>query len=59
VILELGVFIGLLERSHVVVLKDPSVDVPSDLSGLVYITLDNAGGWRYDLLKELAAMETK
>ncbi len=59
VILELGVFIGLLGRSHVVVLKDPDVEVPSDLNGLVYITLDSAGGWRYELLKELAAMGIK
>jgi predicted nucleotide-binding protein len=59
VILELGVFIGLLGRSHVVVLKDPDVEVPSDLNGLVYITLDSAGAWRYELLKELAAMGIK
>ena len=59
VILELGVFIGLLGRNHVVVLKDPDVEVPSDLSGLVYLTLDNGGAWRYELLKELAAMGIK
>jgi hypothetical protein len=54
VILELGVFIGLLGRSRVVVLKDPDVDEPSDLDGLVYIPLDAAGAWRHGLLKELA-----
>jgi predicted nucleotide-binding protein len=56
VILELGMFIGLLGRSHVVVLKDPDVEEPSDLYGLVYIPLDSGGAWRYELLKELAAM---
>jgi hypothetical protein len=55
VILELGVFIGSLGRERVVVLKDPEVEEPSDLSGLVYIPLDDAGAWRTELLKELAA----
>lgn len=55
VIFELGVFIGLLGREHVVVLKDPEIEEPSDLSGLVYIALDDAGAWRTELLKELAA----
>jgi predicted nucleotide-binding protein len=59
VILELGVFIGLLGRRHVVVLKDPDVEVPSDLNGLVYISLDSAGAWRNGLMKELAAMGIK
>jgi predicted nucleotide-binding protein len=39
-----------------VVLKDPDVEEPSDLYGLVYIPLDSGGAWRYELLKELAAM---
>ncbi len=59
VILELGMFIGLLGRNHVVVLKEPDVEAPSDLDGLVYIPLDGAGAWRHSLLKELAAMEIK
>jgi len=59
VILELGMFITLLGREHVVVLKDPDVEEPSDLSGLVYIPLDTAGAWRHDLLKELKAAGIK
>jgi predicted nucleotide-binding protein len=55
VIFELGVFIGLLGRSHVVVLMDSDVEQPSDLYGLVYISLDSAGTWRHSLLKELSA----
>ena len=53
VIFELGVFIGLLGRERVVVLRDPDVEEPSDLSGLMYIPLDDAGAWRTSLLKEL------
>jgi predicted nucleotide-binding protein len=55
VIFELGVFIGLLGRAHVAVLKDPDVEDPSDINGLVYIQLDAAGAWRHTLLKELRA----
>lgn len=55
VILELGVFLGLLGRSNVAVLIDPDVDRPSDLDGLVYIPLDPGGGWKLLLLKELEA----
>jgi predicted nucleotide-binding protein len=59
VILELGVFIGLLGRERVVVLKDHDVEEPSDLSGLMYIPLDDAGAWRTQLLKELGAAGIK
>lgn len=59
VIFELGVFIGLLGRAHVAVLKDSDVEEPSDLHGLVYISLDTAGAWRHTLLKELRAAGVK
>jgi predicted nucleotide-binding protein len=55
VIFELGVFIGALGRSNVVVLMDDGVEKPSDIGGLVYISLDAAGAWRHSLLKELQA----
>lgn len=56
VILELGMFIGQIGRSRVVVLKDLDVEEPSDLNGLVYIELDPASSWRVALLKELDAV---
>jgi predicted nucleotide-binding protein len=59
VILELGMFMGLLGRTHVVVLKDADVKEPSDINGLMYIPLDSAGAWRHRLLKELAAADIK
>ena len=59
VILELGVFMGLLGRSRVVVLKDADVEEPSDITGLMYIPLDTAGAWRHRLLKELEAAGIK
>lgn len=53
VILELGYFIGKLGRNRVVPLYDEGVELPSDLSGIVYIPLDKSGAWKYRLSKEL------
>ena len=55
VILELGFFIGKLGRSKVCVLKKGDVETPSDYDGVVYTTLDEAGGWRTKLVGELQA----
>lgn len=56
VLLELGYFIGRLERSRVVALRRGDVEVPSDLDGVVYVTFDSGNGWKQDLGKELQAV---
>ena len=53
VVLELGYFIGRLSRKHVAALKETSVQVPSDISGVVYIDLDAGGAWKLSLAKEI------
>lgn len=53
VIFEMGYFIGNLSRKRVAVLHSKSVELPSDLSGIVYIALDDAGHWRLELAREL------
>ena len=53
VVLETGYFMGKLGRSHVVLLADKGIEMPSDLSGVVYTDI---GKWEIDLLKELKAM---
>lgn len=53
VVLETGFFIGKLGRSHIVILADAGIELPSDLEGIVYTNTEN---WRIDLLKELKAM---
>lgn len=53
VVLETGYFMGKLGRDHVVILADSGVEIPSDLSGVVYT---NTSNWKIDLLKELKAM---
>lgn len=53
VIFELGYFIGSLGRNRVCALTKGDVDLPSDYDGVVYIPLDDAGGWKLKLVKEL------
>ena len=51
VILELGYFYAKLGRGRVVPLVEPGLELPSDLSGIVYVANDR--DWRTPLLKEL------
>ncbi|HEX4756005.1 MAG TPA: nucleotide-binding protein [Candidatus Dormibacteraeota bacterium] len=53
VILELGYFIGRLRRDKVAILYEPGVELPSDVDGVAYIELDQNGGWRGKLAREL------
>lgn len=55
VILELGYFVGRLGRSKVCPLYRHGVEIPSDILGVGYISLDASGKWKYDLAKELRA----
>lgn len=50
VVLETGYFMGKLGRDHVVILADKGIEMPSDLSGVVYTDTDK---WEINLLKEL------
>ncbi len=56
VVLETGYFMGKLGRDHVVLLADKGIEMPSDLSGVVYT---DTASWQFDLLKELSAMGYK
>lgn len=53
VVLETGYFMGKLGRNHIVILADSGIEMPSDLSGVVYTDTAN---WQIDLLKELKAI---
>jgi CAP12/Pycsar effector protein, TIR domain len=55
VLLELGYFIGRLGRSHVCALKRGKMELPSDFGGVVYEPLDDLGGWKTALGRELRA----
>lgn len=53
VVFETGFFIGKLGRSNVIIIADSSVEMPSDLSGVVYT---NKANWQLDIIKELKAI---
>lgn len=50
VVLETGYFMGKLGRNSIVILADSGIEMPLDLSGVVYT---NTANWQVDLLKEL------
>lgn len=54
-VLELGFFIGTLGRLKVAIVYEPSVELPSDISGLLPIEYDKSGGWMLRLAREMKA----
>jgi hypothetical protein len=54
--LELGYFYARLGRHRVCVLKKGDVEIPSDIFGVGYVEMDDAGRWRSDMAKELFAL---
>ncbi|TFC56891.1 nucleotide-binding protein [Cryobacterium sp. TMT2-15-1] len=54
VIFEMGFFFGALGRRRVAVLYEEGVEEPGDVTGLVYIPIDSAGGWRLNVARELS-----
>ena len=55
VVFEHGLMCGLLGRKHVVALVEEGVEIPGDLSGIVYIALDSAKRWQFDVAREMKA----
>lgn len=53
VIFEFGYFIGQLGRKRVCALVKGDVERPSDYDGVLYIPLDDSGGWEMRLIQEL------
>lgn len=53
VIFEFGYFIGRIGRKRVCALAKGDVEIPSDYAGVIYISLDDAGRWKTELVKEL------
>jgi predicted nucleotide-binding protein len=53
VVLELGLFIGALGRARVCALHKGIIELPSDFDGVVYVPMDDGGGWRLLLAREM------
>lgn len=52
VVFELGLFMALLGRARVATLLQPSVEIPTDFSGVAYISLEG-DSWQMELAREL------
>jgi predicted nucleotide-binding protein len=55
VVFELGYFAGKMGRGRVCLLCKGSVEMPSDLYGVIDTSLDDGGGWKLRLGKEMRA----
>ncbi|MDV7596819.1 nucleotide-binding protein [Acinetobacter baumannii] len=57
VIFEHGLLVGILGMNRVVALKksNQNLEMPNDLSGVIYEQYDSAGGWKYRIAKEMIA----
>lgn len=53
VVFEHGYLIGKLGRKCVSALVKGNVETPGDISGVVYISMDDAGAWKMALAKEM------
>jgi predicted nucleotide-binding protein len=55
VIIELGYFVGRLQRERVCLLRKGDVEWPSDFLGSAFIEMDNNRAWQVSLARELKA----
>lgn len=56
VVFEHGYMCALLGRSRVCAVVEPGVEIPGDLSGVVYVPYDDKGKWRFDVVREMRAV---
>ena len=56
VVFEHGYLLEKLGRERVCALVKGDIELPSDLSGLVYTDMDDAGGWKIQLGKNMRAV---
>ncbi|KOO58686.1 hypothetical protein WH43_07475 [Rheinheimera sp. KL1] len=55
VVFEHGYLIAKLGRQNVCSLVKGDIETPNDVSGIVYVTLDQLGAWKTEVAKELKA----
>lgn len=53
VVFEHGYLIGKLGRENVSALVDGEIELPNDISGVVYVRMDSASAWQLQLAKEM------
>lgn len=55
VVFEHGLMCGILGRNRVVALRYNDVEIPGDLTGIIYIPYDEPGLWKFQIAKEMKA----
>lgn len=55
VVFEHGYLMAKLGRENICSLVKGDIETPSDISGMVYVALDEAGAWKMNVSKELKA----
>lgn len=55
VVFEHGFLIGRIKRENVCALVKGDVELPNDISGVVYVQMDSADSWKYTIAKEMIA----
>jgi predicted nucleotide-binding protein len=53
VVFEHGYFIGKIGRGNVCALVKGDIETPNDISGIVYINMDDEDAWHLKIAKEL------
>ena len=53
VVFEHGYLIGKIGRENVCALVKGDIETPNDISGVVYIKMDQGDGWKLDVAKEM------
>lgn len=53
VVFELGYFFATLKRRNVVALLKGDIEHPSDFHGILYEVMDDSGGWKKEVAKEM------
>ena len=53
VVFEHGYLVAKLTRKNVVAIVDGNIELPNDISGVVYIKLDEASAWKLTLAQEM------
>lgn len=56
VVFEHGYLLGKLGRDRVTALVKGSVETPGDISGVIYINMDDAGAWKAELARNMKAV---
>jgi predicted nucleotide-binding protein len=56
VVFEHGLMYALLGKKRVAALVEESVEIPGDLSGVVFIELDKDQAWQFKLAREMKAI---